>query len=79
MASGREWVVRSAANPRPDLVTVALPGVGEMDMLRFDRRTGRRSRVSAFGDRTDETGFRSDPARMVVSWPATAAASRSRR
>ncbi|WP_204251070.1 prolyl oligopeptidase family serine peptidase [Elioraea rosea] len=51
-------IVGATVNQRPDLFAVALPGVGVMDMLRFDRFTGGRLWVSEFGDPADEADFR---------------------
>jgi prolyl oligopeptidase len=51
-------IVGAVVNQRPDLFAAALPGVGVMDMLRFDRFTGGRLWVSEFGDPGNEADFR---------------------
>jgi prolyl oligopeptidase len=51
-------IVGAAVNQRPDLFAAALPGVGVMDMLRFDRFTGGRFWIGEFGDPADEADFR---------------------
>jgi prolyl oligopeptidase len=51
-------IVGAAVNQRPDLFDAALPGVGVMDMLRFDRFTGGRLWVNEFGDPANEADFR---------------------
>lgn len=43
-------LVGAVVNQRPDLFDVALPGVGVMDMLRFDRFTAGELWISEFGD-----------------------------
>jgi prolyl oligopeptidase len=42
---------------RPDLFAVALPEVGVMDMLRYDKFTGGRAWVTEYGSSTDEAQF----------------------
>jgi prolyl oligopeptidase len=51
-------VVGAVVNQRPDLFAAALPGVGVMDMLRFDRFTGGRFWIGEFGDPAHEADFR---------------------
>jgi prolyl oligopeptidase len=51
-------VVGAAVNQRPDLFAAALPGVGVMDMLRFDWFTGGRFWIGEFGDPANEADFR---------------------
>jgi prolyl oligopeptidase len=50
-------IVGAVVNQRPDLFAAALPGVGVMDMLRFDRFTGGRFWIGEFGDPANETDF----------------------
>ena len=42
---------------RPDLFAVALPEVGVMDMLRYDKFTGGRAWVTEYGSSSDATQF----------------------
>jgi prolyl oligopeptidase len=42
---------------RPDLFAVALPAVGVMDMLRYDKFTGGRAWVTEYGSSSDERQF----------------------
>lgn len=51
-------IVGAVVNQRPDLFAAALPGVGVMDMLRFDRFTGGRLWIREFGDPANEADFR---------------------
>ncbi|MDK4717948.1 prolyl oligopeptidase family serine peptidase [Rhizobium sp. CNPSo 3968] len=51
-------LVGAVTNQRPDLFDVALPGVGVMDMLRFDKFTAGGFWISEFGDPAQERHFR---------------------
>jgi prolyl oligopeptidase len=51
-------LIGAVTNQRPDLFEVALPGVGVMDMLRFDRFTGGKLWISEFGDPSMEESFK---------------------
>lgn len=51
-------LVGAVTNQRPDLFDVALPGVGVMDMLRFDKFTAGGFWISEFGDPSQERHFR---------------------
>jgi len=51
-------LVGAVTNQRPDLFDVALPGVGVMDMLRFDKFTAGGFWISEFGDPSQEQPFR---------------------
>jgi prolyl oligopeptidase len=50
-------LVGAVVNQRPDLFDVALPGVGVMDMMRFDRFTAGNLWVSEFGSPSAEDSF----------------------
>ncbi|ORE85791.1 prolyl oligopeptidase family serine peptidase [Aurantimonas sp. 22II-16-19i] len=51
-------MVGAVVNQRPDLFAAALPGVGVMDMLRFDRFTGGQLWTQEFGSPDVEADFR---------------------
>lgn len=51
-------LVGAVTNQRPDLFDVALPGVGVMDMLRYDKFTGGALWRGEYGDPADEASFR---------------------
>ncbi|MEJ7805259.1 MAG: prolyl oligopeptidase family serine peptidase [Telluria sp.] len=51
-------LIGAVVNQRPDLFAVALPGVGVMDMLRFDRFTGGELWIQEFGSPAVEGDFR---------------------
>lgn len=51
-------LVGAVVNQRPDLFDVALPGVGVMDMLRFDRFTAGKLWISEFGEPSTEDSFK---------------------
>lgn len=50
-------LVGATMEQRPDLYAVALPAVGVMDMLRYDRFTGGRAWVTEYGSSSDSTAF----------------------
>lgn len=51
-------LVGAVTNQRPDLFDVALPGVGVMDMLRYDKFTGGALWRGEYGNPADEMSFR---------------------
>ncbi|WP_253958311.1 prolyl oligopeptidase family serine peptidase [Rhizobium sp. WYJ-E13] len=51
-------LVGAVTNQRPDLFDVALPGVGVMDMLRYDKFTGGALWRGEYGDPADKASFR---------------------
>lgn len=51
-------LVGAVTNQRPDLFDVALPGVGVMDMLRYDKFTGGALWKGEYGNPADEKSFR---------------------
>jgi prolyl oligopeptidase len=56
-ASNGGLLVGAVEEQRPDLFAVALPAVGVMDMLRYDRFTGGRAWVTEYGSATDANQF----------------------
>jgi len=50
-------LVGAVMEQRPDLMAVALPGVGVMDMLRFDQFTGGRYWTTEYGSSSDPKQF----------------------
>ena len=50
-------LVAAAMEQRPDLFAVAMPAVGVMDMLRYDRFTGGKAWVTEYGTATDRRQF----------------------
>jgi prolyl oligopeptidase len=51
-------LVGAVAEQRPDLFAVALPAVGVLDMLRYDRFTGGRAWVTEYGSSSDPDAFK---------------------
>jgi prolyl oligopeptidase len=51
-------LIGAAMTQRPDLYAVALPAVGVMDMLRFDKFTGGAAWASEYGSAADPEAFR---------------------
>jgi prolyl oligopeptidase len=49
--------VGAVEEQRPDLYAVALPAVGVMDMLRYDKFTGGRAWVTEYGSSSDAKQF----------------------
>jgi prolyl oligopeptidase len=56
-ASNGGLLVGAVINQRPDLYAVALPAVGVMDMLRYDRFTGGRLWVTEYGSAQNPSQF----------------------
>lgn len=51
-------MVGAVVNQRPDFIAAALPSVGVMDMLRFDKFTGGELWLGEYGNPAREEGFR---------------------
>ena len=51
-------LVAAVAEQRPDLYAVALPAVGVMDMLRYDKFTGGRAWIPEYGSSSDPEQFK---------------------
>jgi prolyl oligopeptidase len=51
-------LVAAVAEQRPDLYAVALPAVGVMDMLRYDKFTGGRAWIPEYGSSSDPDQFK---------------------
>jgi prolyl oligopeptidase len=56
-ASNGGLLVGAVEEQRPDLFAVALPAVGVMDMLRYDRFTGGRAWVTEYGSSSNPSQF----------------------
>jgi prolyl oligopeptidase len=56
-ASNGGLLVGAVEEQRPDLYAVALPAVGVMDMLRYDRFTGGRAWVTEYGSSSNAADF----------------------
>jgi len=67
-------LVGAVTNQRPDLIAAALPAVGVMDMLRFDRFTAGRYWVDDYGYPSREEDFRNllgySPYHNIKDWTA---------
>lgn len=57
-ASNGGLLIGAVEEQRPDLFAVALPAVGVMDMLRYDRFTGGEAWTAEYGSSRDSTAFR---------------------
>jgi prolyl oligopeptidase len=57
-ASNGGLLVGAVEEQRPDLVAVALPGAGVMDMLRYQKFTGGGAWATEYGSAEDSTAFR---------------------
>ncbi|HTE44761.1 MAG TPA: prolyl oligopeptidase family serine peptidase [Gemmatimonadaceae bacterium] len=51
-------LVGAVEEQRPELFAVALPGVGVMDMLRYDKFTGGKAWAAEYGSSDDSTAFK---------------------
>lgn len=57
-ASNGGLLIGAVEEQRPDLFAVALPAVGVMDMLRYDKFTGGRAWATEYGTSSNETDFK---------------------